>query len=295
MLNRREFLGSAAALGASLLSPLQAEDHLFLPTINETLTMIAEKLESLNCIARVDKHLNISPSVGAVHWRWVHFFPDLDPLDYRPLEMGNEQLLKAMTIVHDMPGSGLDTLMHEGIVDGAVDAHMKSARKEHEALVRMQRTMNFSDTDPSPEVIASNMKDPRSFQEPIFQVWNQYDQKERSAKISPLGKLGAGYALSTQRPVSFIATEDPIIDGNAEQAVREKNSTYNYWVFWKRERHIVQLLRAMNKKIVHILFGANHDFHDDIRRSNLENREKISEIVVTVEALREVPFITPRV
>lgn len=296
MPNRRAFLGTTfGALATSVLPALHAEEREPPSQINSTLAQIKTTLESLSVVHRVDSHLVNDPAVSLVHWRWMHFYPDIQPSEYRMLEQGNAELLTAMTAVRTMPDAGLDVLMHEGMVDGKVQEYLKSVRAEHEALVRMQRSMNAYDIDPKAEKIAQEMQSLRSLQQPVFQSWYRYDNQQRSAMLSPLAKLGVGYALSTQGPLEHRAAEDPYNDTFAEQAVRGHNPHYDYWVFWKRERHVVELLRSMKKKIVHVLFGACHNFQDDIVRSNVRNPDRLSEIVVTVNAIKDVPFITPRV
>ncbi|MBP9850356.1 MAG: hypothetical protein KBC47_01550 [Candidatus Peribacteraceae bacterium] len=270
MQNRREFLTSAVALGATLVAPRVLGQTRMTPAlgINERLTKIAELLRRMPEIARVDDHLVDSPTNALVQWRWAHFRSDIDPTLYPDVERVNQELLTAMLSVYETEGNGLDELMVEGLVDGIIDTQIERSRRvQRQLITHLFTTHNLfgvQDRPPQPATVRRELNVEENLRRPVNQVIYP-NNAPTQLLMSPLGRLGAGYILSTQKPVMLLPAEDPAIDAKAEWA--EKYGTeaeYQKWVKDERDKHFVKLVRSSTRDIVHFIVGYGHELTDDI-------------------------------
>ncbi len=285
------FLSGLVIAAYSLVSAVAGEEPALQkapPRVNIVLKSIADevKIKAKDVIADATPYLVDDAEIGLVHWRWGHFIHEIDPRVLPQLERVNAEIFSAMLVVRDMEGGELQSLMHEEVETGDEAAHLKDLQKLHESLVRMQRVMAFYETDPPPEKVAALMKDPKSLHEPVLQLVHPFNQPVGQMTLSPVARLGPGYALTTQRDVVIQAAEDPFISTQKRFAIQSGNERdVAKWVIAQREGWIMQSLRRSRKKVVHLLFGYEHNLKDNIETNNRRYPQKISLLEITVKSL----------
>lgn len=287
MLDRREFLKLAVGAAALQLAPrLRASEKTNDSTINEILKRISSTVRAKPLLATAEEHLVDSPDKGLIHWEWSHFRSDIDPKWFPQIEDVNADLLRLMNTTSDIPGCGLDSILQEGFIAGTTDVRIKDYQQIHRELLQDMLTVvvpfNLQHVTPSEHRIEEAMKDTEYLAKSTNQfVWSE-THGLRQIKISPLARFGAAYGLSTQRNVQLLAAEDPELDAKAAEAERSgSEEEYQQCVIEDRDRHIVKLARASNRRMVHVILGYGHDLTDDVQESNAEYPQKISQITIT--------------
>ena len=302
MLNRRAFLGSMVAAGATYITDCtmgqdeavksQQVEQRKTPAIdiNSTLRKIAIVLRGSPVEAVVDEHLVENPTTALVQWRWDHFLLGMDKEQVRRVERNNEELFEAMLLTHDIPNAGLESLMHEGLIKGREKIDLDADKHIHRALVSAQ----LIDADrwtgnivgfPTNQMIEDAIKTRKSLQRPVYQ--KIYDTRHCfEYTISPLTRLGVGQALSAHKNVRLTFAEDHLFIRKAAEADENQDEVeYRRWNNVERDRHFVIIARENKRHINHLLLGYKHDLTDDIRTNNYHHHKKISHIVVTVPSI----------
>lgn len=293
MLTRREWLATTVALSATAAFADDAAERVG-EDINATLRRIADVLDQCPVVARVDRHLEERPSGGLVQWRWAHFLHDLSDEQLRQTDRVNRELLVGMRAVKEVQGSGLDELLQEGLVDGK-DEYVAWLAKWHRELIQRQLTVTpaFSlgkDIPPKDEAVERALNDMKHLKRMTHQMQYPNTGSPRSVRLSPIGKIGAGYVMSLQHGVKLVPAEDPEIDTKAA-AVEAKDphrSTpeWKKWVMTERNTHVVKLVRESRRPINHLLMGYDHDLRSDVQQSAVDGKP-LSHLVVTVSGLDE--------
>ncbi len=287
MPSRREFLASAVATATyAAVGPLCAEEgELQLgPDINATLEHIACVLMGTDYVKNVEMHLVDNPSIGLTQWRWWHFNQGLTFSEYAKVERVNMELYNAMKLVYDQGDMGLDHLMLEGLVEGRRNSMIQCMWDTHYAMTYKLAKRISPFRDPDPEAVKEKM-----YKENYLRMRGTYMlQDRRNVTLSPIGRLGAGYALATQRAMYFDHAEDPVIDAQAEiEQNKGRGPGFEEWVIRKRNEHFVKLIRENRHALSHLLVGAEHDLRSEVTINNELHTEKISHIVVSVKGVEE--------
>lgn len=286
MPSRREFLASAVATATyAAVGPLCAEEgELQLgPDINATLEHIACVLMGTDYVKNVEMHLVDNPKIGLTQWKWFHFNEGLTYGEYAQVETVNGELFDAMKRVDSQGDMGLDHLMLEGLVEGRRNSMIECMWETHYAMTYKLAKRISPFRDPDPEAVKEKM-----YKENYLRMRGTYTlQDKRKVTLTPLGRLGAGYGLATQRPMYFDHAEDPVIDAQAEiEQKKGKGPGFEEWVIRKRNEHFVKLIRENRRRLTHLLVGAAHDLRSDIAINNELHPEKISHIVVEVQGIK---------
>ncbi len=290
MQNRREFL---QALGGLALAGAVARGSEPEPKdINDRLKLIAETLRGKLEGGKVEEHLVEKPTTGLVQWRWVHFCRSLEPRQWPLLEQVNTELLGGMQAVHGLPESGLDRLMHEGLVEGRVAEQVEGFRTIHRELITRKFTAHVpfgigQEILPSKERVNEELNVPKNMEAPVSQIV-YFGRERRQFRVSTLARLGAGYSLGIHNKTELLAAEDPELDAKAEWAERwGTKEEYEEHVMRARDAHFLKLVVGSKAKIVHLLVGAAHDLRDDIATRHKEHGETISHLVVSTKGVTE--------
>lgn len=291
MPTRREFLRSATAGTSLCFAPSLAfpeEKKVVGAGINDTLGAIADLLKKQESVMRVESRLVEHPTVGLVQWRWIHFCEAVGIEQFDQLEEVNAKLVSMMKLVREQKGSGLDRLMHEGLVTGRVKEQLEDMRKVHRELIEKQcknRAVKDADLEKMTDESLNKME---RLLEPTTQIFDTSRGTMRIFTMSPLARLGAGYILSTQSPLTLMDMEDPVIDRKAAEAEQSGSAyLYNKWVMTERDKHFLKLICKERGRVNHFMVGAAHDLTDDITREHENGTEKISHVVVTVDGVEQ--------
>ncbi len=291
MQNRREFL-QAAFGGVALAATGALGGEPEKKGINDTLKAIAEKLRGVSEGAKIEERFVENPDTGLVQWRWMHFCRGLTKEQCPELERINEELLTGMQSVYELPESGLDHLMHEGLVEGRVADQMEGYRAIHRELIERKFTTVIpfgvgQDIAPSRERVDEELNVLRNMQSPVYQIV-RFGREQRQVRLSTLARLGAGYSLASQKKIELLAAEDPELDAKAEWAEQwGTKEEYEQHVMTARDAHFVKLVRQAKLRIVHLLVGAAHDLTDDIAGGKEEYGENISHLIVSTKGVTE--------
>ncbi len=262
--------------------------------INGNLRRVAQELRASPAVQSVDFFPDEYPTRGCTQWRWLHFHSEeLRQSDIPRLEEVNHNLFTAMRTVRDMPESGLDELMQEGMVLGEEREYLKDYRRLHRTMIRrVLRTPSPCDETPpvplSPETIRDGMKTMENMTIPVRHRVHPSHEKPHTVRISPLARLGAGYALSRFADVRLLPAEDSEIFAKAKEADRNGTEEEKYrWILYKRNQHFVTLVRTYRREMQNVLVGAAHNLRHHIWYSNQKYAERISHMVVTVKGVQE--------
>jgi hypothetical protein len=288
MLNRREFLQTAALGLGALATPSRAAEPSI--EINDTLKKIACALGASEHVEKVDMHLVENPSVGLVQWRWCHFRHDIDTSWLAIIEEVNRQLFDAMQPIFDMPDGGLNELMLEGLVEGYKGrnqiAEWQTMYRDY--IIRTFTRHSFQHQHgipPSEYRVGLEMKKLSNMTQLITQ---RFPTKKgyRFMRLSTLARHGAGFALSMQNSVTLTPAEDPDIDAKAEWAEQQEDpDIQKRWMIDERNTHFVNIVSAKKQKIVHLLVGCLHNLRSDVEAHNAQSDERIAHAVVSVKGL----------
>ncbi len=290
MFSRRVFLQSAGAALACGTLPVLAEEAKS-PGINETLNIIAETLRKLKEVDEVTEHFVEGPAKGFVQWQWAHFRPELAEHHFAQTETVNANLLPAMEAAHALPHAGLDTLLHEGMVEGRIKDQLAEYARVQRELIRFRFTTvvpfgGVNDIPPSEDIVDRELNVRENLLKPLNQVVYPYG-KARRVRLSPLARLGAGYILAGQKPVTLLSAEDPTLDAKAERAEQSGDAAeYQRWVMDERDKHFAKLVHESKARIVHLLVGYGHDLTDEVGALNKHHDARLSHLVVRVKGLR---------
>lgn len=287
MQNRREFLTSALAAGACLAAsrvrgqePSKTE-----LAINDRLKKISDALKGTAEISDITEHFVDSPAQALVQWRWFHFSRGMLERHLPTLEKANGEIYTSMQTVRALPDCGLDALMLEGLVEQRWEKQVEEFREIHRSLIERQFTTVIpfgvgQDIPPTKDTVDHELNVPENLLKPVHQI--VYPRgRARSVKASPLGRLGAGYMMHSQKDVALLPAEDPQIDARAEWAEHwGTQEEYDRWIFTERDKHFIKLVQANKRQITHLLVGANHNLTDDTPKD-------MSHIVITVKSIAE--------
>ncbi len=290
-MHRRDFLKASAGGLASLALPQSAHAERGNMDINQKLCEITTVLRNSDAIKNVDLHLQCHPTKGLVQWRWVHFHKRADIMHTPEVENVNAELLTAMQEVLQVPSSGLDELWQEGMIEGreneCIDYHRGLAKLVIQWLLERPDPLQSQKTkDVTEEEIIAALHDRDQFTERVHHEI-LVDQRWRPVHFSALGRAGSGQFLSMLSGTKLLAAEDPEIDAMAEKAEENRISdpkAYNEWVLRRRDEHFINLVLQNKRPVQHLLVGCGHDLTDDVQKSNNENKEKISHIIVTAKS-----------
>ncbi len=290
MLSRRAFLSETAA-GAALLSagvlpaaqPSVADVH-----INETLERIVSVLEKNNLIAEANMQLVDAPSKGVVQWDWTHFRTHLDWVWIPYIRKTNQQLFHAMDNTRSIPGAQFSELLHEGLVRGRGELHIAGCTELYNDLRTKKRTDEFLQLFTSQQKVETRPNTFDTFDLPVSQtVYNGHEP--RRMFLSPLTRLGAGFAHHILNGLRLQETECPILDAEAEKAELGNDPiAYQKWVIDERNKYFVQVIAACRRSVAHFLRGLAHDLTGDLQTHNeLHNDAQISSVTLTVQGAME--------
>lgn len=289
-MHRRLFLaGTGAALaGLALEGPtvLAKEPKPKLPKINDTLESIAALLKGKGLVESVEFHGAKKPKKGVVQWRWTHYRPAI-ALEWLPyVERTNRELFAAMDAVRTMPDSGLDSIMHEGLIENRESQMIDHYREEQRIIVRTALTVpnpfGFQDITPSERAVDEGLKVFKNLDRPVNQ-FVCYEGQWYQERISALSRFGAGYIQSQVHGVALRPAEDATLDANAAKAEKSGDAAeFQRCVHAERDKHFIALVAAAKERIVHLLVGYAHVLTDDIGEHNSVSKDDISHLVVTV-------------
>lgn len=287
MQNRREFLTSALATGASFAATRLFGQESEKPElgINDRLRKISASLQCSAELGDIKEHFVDSPTAALVQWRWVHFTRRILDRHLPTLEKANDEIYSSMQTVHAVEGTGLDALMLEGLVEDRWKTQIEEYREIHRYLIQRQFTTVIpfgigQDIAPTEETVDRELNVAENLQRPVHQVVYP-NGRPRTVKASPLGRLGAGYMMHTQKGVALLPAEDPFIDAKAEWAEGwGTQEEFDRWVMTERDKHFVKLVQDSKRQITHLLVGANHDLTNDTPKD-------MSHMVITVKSVME--------
>ncbi len=266
--------------------------------VNTVLEKIADVLDTSLQVKEVKKYLVPGATVGAVQWLWVHYRPDIDDHKYPLVDRVNKELLFTMQPIAALPEAGLDALIVEGLIKGHVAEQIAEFQKTHRALIQEQFTRIdqynlFEKIPPRDETVDREMHVLKNLLMPMHQiVYDDFAEEHRTILVSPLGRLGAGYILSTTQCVDLQPAEDPYIYHMSGIAEKYGNSAFKrYWIIEKRNEHFVKCILESGRQMNHITTGDLHSLRDEVKKNNQKQERKISQLVVQVNGLqRPIPL-----
>lgn len=291
MLDRREFLRTMTTSAAALALPSLVDANEQCIDINQRLCGITTELRNSPVIQSVDMHMVCHPTTSLVQWRWAHFLPEIELRYSGQVEQVNSNLLTAMKQVRAISHSGLDVLIQEGMVKGKEEHFVQLHEDIAKDLLYMgMTTAPIFHTEmtktPTKEDVEKAMHDTDAIRQRVTHYVRTYFGDERRIRFSPLGRVGAGYFLSSDSATKLVAMEDPTIDAKARDAqYGTDKESFEKWVIAERDAHLINLVRESRRPVQHVLLGFSHDLTDDIAASNAANREQISHIIVNAKGL----------
>lgn len=279
MLNRRDLLHSAAAFALSP-SLLRAEEE-GTPGINERIEKMIRIAEGDDFHATTEKQLVDNPDGAVIHWRWVHFRPDI-PNDLFPIaEDTNRQLYYLMREVQQYPELGFDHLLHEGYFPERIHQQLSEMQRIHRDSVAYLLDRNIHDP-----FVARRMGD-MTLMKKFVPMSDVVGNHVREYSTTPLARLGAGYVINWMKDVKILPMENKELDIGAEEAEKQRDPKQrDKWIQWLRNQHAINLTRRMKQKIKHVFLGCNHNLSFAIKDSNALYDRRFSHLRITVPGVR---------
>lgn len=278
----------AAALVPSLVQA-QCGNH-----INHTLRALACQLHKLNLVKKTELREVSQPTIGFVQWEWAHFHPAMEEKDLPIIERVNKALFKAMKAAHHLPGSHMDALYLEGVVDGREHSDIAKMQELHRTLVQDQLTFSvpFSASvyRPTRKEVEAEMENMSQLDQPMTQrVLSPWYRNGRWMTASPLARLGAGYALSRNAKVTVLPAEHEYLDRRAAWAeLHGTKDEYQTHVIENRNAHFAKIIAESKKQIAHLLVGCGHNLVPEIDKRNNGICTGMSHLLISVDGIDDI-------